>query len=237
MPARYKSGEAQREHMQFQDKRLNVIEDNYAYDLFMGLAKKGIQEVKRVVAQGEKYSVKLARNGVLERIDFKRDWDPDDESVELQVAPTNFLADSPEDRKEDIVDLGEAGILDKAQMVDGLDYPDLRALTDPLTAGIRNMRWVVRELQRGRDVDVTVITDLDHGIPMVKAAYLDMLPSNPPEAVKDAMLQWLNRADQENKARQAAAQPPQGAPPPIGSAPTPPVAQLAQYATAAPQAA
>jgi hypothetical protein len=241
MPASLRSGPAQRERMQFQDKRLNVIEDNYAYDLFMGLARKGIKLVRRCVEDGGEYEVKLSRNGIVEFLDFKN-ANIEDEEVELQLSPTNFLADDPADRKDQIVDLGNAGILDKAQMVDGLNYADIRTLTDPITAGVRNSRWIVRELQKGRLPDLSMIDfmDIEHGIPDVHAAMLDAMPFNPPDSFMTNCAQWLSAAQRTQAKRQAAIQLQAMASggPATGSVPAnPPVAPTAALAPAQGRAA
>lgn len=222
MPIAYKSGAAQEAAMQIQDKRLNQPEDNYA-EMYMEMARKGLRLVRRLVEDGHPYKVRITRNGVLEVIDFK-DTASDEES-DMQLAPTNFMADDPAAQIDKGVQLGQAGIFDRPQMVDSIQYPDIRAATASITAGLRNARWVVRELQRGRVPEILPETDIPTCLREVAAAHLDMQPMKGiSEKVEDAFTTWQGRAYEETQKREAeaaakaaasaSAGPVSGAPPP-----------------------
>lgn len=236
MPSNLRSGEAQKIHLQFMNQRLNMVMDDYADDFHMGLARKTIETIRRYLEANDldSYKVKLKQDGVLEELDFK-DADLPDSDVELQLSPTNFFADTPEAKTDQIVDLGQNGLIDKTRMLLGMQYADLKALTGPTIAPLRYAQWVVGELCKGNDVEVNELTPIDFCIQEVSAAYYDMTPANPPEEKLDILQRFLRKCAAEGARRAAAAAPPPlppGAPPgaaPIAAAPQAPPGQLQPF--------
>ena len=206
MPSQLRSAPAQKQHLQFMNARQENPNSNYANG-FMDMALKTVKLVRKEFEQKKikTYVVKLRRGGILQPIDFKDASIPESD-VELQVSATNFFADSPEAQMDDTVDLMQNRLLTPMQGLVGMDYPDLRALTDPITAPYRFATYICQELMSGKIVHIEDWMDVQTAIPLVAGALMDLIPKNPKPKIRDAFERFLREAVQVQQTRQAAVQ-------------------------------
>ena len=240
MPSQLRSAPAQRQHLQFMNARQQNPNDNYAWG-FMDMALKTVNEVRKATKpeNGKKqksYIVKLRRDGILEEIDFA-DADLPQSDVELQVSPTNFFSDSPEDQMDETVDLMQNKLITPIQGLVGLKYQDLRAITDPVVAPYNFALYICKQLLKGKIVHVQDWMDVATAIPVVAGTLMNLVPHNPKPKIQDAFERFLREAVQAQQTRAAALQasmaspvaPPGGAGPPIAAPPPAPAGSLQPF--------
>lgn len=251
MPANLRSGEAQKVHLQFQNERLNMVQDFYSYDFHMTVVRKTVETVRHhLEMSGEKsYKVKLRRGNELRELDFK-DADLPDSDVELQLSPINFFSETPEAKIDQIVDFGQNSLMDKTRMLYGIaEYPDVKRLINPSIAPLEFAYWVVEQLVDGEDVQVDETTPIDLCVQEVKAALLDLMRTGADEDTLDRLNLFLRTcvAEQANRLQAAQAGAAQAAqatspmgpggadgaatpPSPIAAPPVPPQGDLQAFA-------
>jgi hypothetical protein len=242
MPANLRSGEAQKVHLQFMDQRLNMVMDEYADDFHMGLARKSVKTIRKYLEEEDKtsYVVKVPRGDRYEELDFK-DAELPESDVELQLSPTNFFADTPEARVDQIVDLGQNALIDKVRMLAGIDFPDVKSLTRVFTEPLTYAQWAVEELRNGNDVEVDDLTPVNFCVQEATTAVFAMRRSGASEEKIDPLVRFIRMCVAEQKRRLIASMPTpaQGAAPgapggaPIAAPPLPPQGQLQPFKPAA----
>jgi hypothetical protein len=140
----------------------------------------------------------------------------------MQAYPTSFLSKTPAGKLQDVIELSQAGFLDKEASLKLLDFPDLQGITKYLTAGTDDIMRVIEEITyEGKYSRPEPFQKLDWGIKMVQSAYLWARDNKVPESRLNMLRNWMEEAHRLLQTAQAAAMPPAGPEQGMPAAPMP----------------
>lgn len=130
---------------------------------------------------------------------------PPDKYV-IQAAAANLLPTTPAGRKQDVINLAQAGILTPKQSIRALHSPDILAITDDITSSEQDLEWTVYEMTKpnGRYLPPEPHQDLLEGIKKMRNAYLHERRMNAPDEVLARLDRWITEAQAELDAQQQA---------------------------------
>jgi hypothetical protein len=234
VPADLKSGEALKVHMDIQTQRFTPFEDAFA-KFHLDIAESCIDIVRDLADNNEgfDYRVLLPDRRDVREISWKSVSMKKDEVV-IRLSATNYMAGSPEDQIDKATTFSQAAGLDIVETIDAIQVPDIETAVFPKTAPLRWLRWAAYQMSRkGRQCLPTEITDLVHGIPLMKAVKQQLEVDGAPQDRQDLFEVWLTEAvNLQNKvAADQAALAAQNAPPgtPTGAPMPPPPSQLRPF--------
>jgi len=219
-PPGLESGIALREYHDIETERLVLFAQAHE-QMYLELARRVIDLSREIAKQT---GLKEGQPGMSVRSPGRRyfdmikweDVDLNDERYIMQVFPISSLPSSPAGRKDEVLDLLEAGFLDMPTAMQLLDFPDLSAEKQIQLAAIENIDWTIAEmLESGRYHPPESMQDLTLGLQRVNSAYLMARTDGAPEARLNMMRRWLTTAE----AMLAAAAEPQAPVPPEPAAP------------------
>lgn len=159
----------------------------------------------------------------------------DDDEYTFQISPANLLPTTPSGKKNFVQDLSQAGILSPDQALRLLQYPDIEAITNGMTAGDEYIDWLLEQLLvKQQYVAPEPLVPLQKTVLRLGQEYLRAIPQGAPpkalnnlrEYIRDAM-PYLNGGapgDLGGAPPQGPGQPPPGGPPgnlPPGGPPPP----------------
>ncbi len=229
VPAGLRSGEALKVHIDIQTQRFAPLEMRRA-QFAVEHAKSGIALVRDYVRQGKSYKVwTLGKFDQAKVIDFAS-IDLDTDAYRIQISATNFMADSPEDQMDQGLSLAQAGVLDQVEMVDLINFQDLRSITTMKTAGLRFIKWLLYKMERDETfyMPPEPSFDLVHGLPYVRGARQQLIMDGAPPAIILKFLRWQLAAEALMQPPPPAPAPPT-APVPLGQPAPPPVSQMMPF--------
>lgn len=131
-PAGLDSGAALREYDDLQSDRFAYLSQRYE-GWYLDLARKMFAKAKSIALRDGEYSTIYPGKNSLFVIDFPKDELKDSEFI-IQAYPVSALSKNPAQRKQEIIDLMQAGLLDPTEGRRLLDYPDLQQEEDLLNA-------------------------------------------------------------------------------------------------------
>lgn len=131
-PAGLDSGIALREYDDLQSDRFAYLSQRYER-FYLDLASKMFDRARKIVDREGTYSTVYPGKTALHIIDFPIDELKDTEFI-IQAYPVSALSKSPPDRKQEIIDLMQAGLIEPQEGRRLLDYPDLQQHEDLLNA-------------------------------------------------------------------------------------------------------
>lgn len=112
-----------------------------------------------------------AENGELEKIDWNDVRIPRDDLV-IQVYPTSSFPKTPAAKQERVMQLMGGQMIDPAEALKLLDFPDLEAYAQRRDAPIEDIEAVIGILEDGKYETPEPFSDFVRARPMVQAAYL-----------------------------------------------------------------
>jgi hypothetical protein len=190
------------------------------------------------------YESKAVRREGVEAVDYADLGDADD--FEIEAFPVSALSKTPGGRLADVSELIESGLAaalgwEPAELLDLLDFPDLRAQGDLIKAPLMVLRKTIELILDGEEVDPPVEginTALAKKLCVLYLQKADLMVDIDPES-KDRLRSWyaqvidLEAAEKKAAASQAAALAPTPGPVPPGLAAAPSPDQMAQMAAMA----
>ncbi len=220
-PPGIESGIALREFHSIETERL-ILAGQAHEQMHLELARR-IVDISRDIAKDDKKKSPTTRvpgQRSFETISWK-DVDLADERYVMQVFPVSSLPSSPAGRKQEVIELMEAGFLELPEAMALLDFPDLSAEKNIRLAALKNIDWVISEmLEKGVYHAPQPFQDLQLGLQRVNSAYLMAFTDHAPEERLDILRRWLENAEEMLT---MGALPPEGAPPPPPVPGAPPV--------------
>ncbi len=164
------------------------------------------------------------------------DIDLDEEAYEMKLYAASLLPESPAGRLQVVMEMAQAGMIDKEEQMSLLEYPDLESYTSLLTASVEDIQYVISKmLEDGEYQAPEPAQDLKRGIKMVGAAYLRAKNSDVDLNKLSLLQQWIEDASEligqtvqappppEGGAGMPGLLPGMGAPPMPGAPSAPPV--------------
>jgi hypothetical protein len=131
-PAGLNSGIALREYDDLQSDRFAFLSQRYE-KFYLELARVMFDFAKVIAERDGKYETIYPGKKSLLSIDFPKEDLGEDEFV-IQAYPTSALSKQPAQRKQEIIDLMQAGLIDPIEGRRLLDYPDIQQEEDLLNA-------------------------------------------------------------------------------------------------------
>lgn len=131
-PSGLNSGAALREYDDLQSDRFAYLSLRYE-KFYLDLAHKMFKMAKKIAEREGKYETIYPGKKGLTRVEFPK-YDLKADDYIIQAFPASALSKNPAQRKQEIVDLMQAGLIDPEEGRRLLDYPDLQQVEDLLNA-------------------------------------------------------------------------------------------------------
>ncbi len=156
--------------------------------------------------------------------------DVDDESMqwEMSLEPASILSRTPAGRVQQVTELAQAGLIDRASALRLVGHPDFERIIQLYDAPFDDIEAAIENLLDGKTETPDRYQDLDLGTKLVHLALLKAKRDGAPDIpILEGMRRWIRQAEMLQQAAQqqaAPAQVPGGAAPPIApQAPVSPV--------------
>ena len=155
--------------------------------------------------------VKRGRRDYIHTIKWA-DVQVDESDARIQVFPTSGLSTTPKGRRDDVMGLLQAGLIDQQSALELLDLPDLDTETRDRLAEVDYSRWLVERVMDDEDYYVDPIIGVE-GLKLclgtAHKAYVQCVYSEAPETVLDRLRTFLEELQSEiTRLEQPVAQPP-----------------------------
>lgn len=236
-PQGLNSGAALREYDDLQSDRfayLNKRYETYAIEV----AKKMFEEARKIALRDKSYETIYPGDDSIDKIDLVRViGELKDSDFIMQPYPTSAFSKAPAQRKQEVIDLMQAGLLDPQEGRRLLDYPDLKQEEDLLNAPEERILQVLDEIvEEGLYTPPDPMMDLQLAKKLVLQYYNKWIQENLEEAKAEMLRQFSTQIDELNQRAQEALQmqmaasmpQPQAAPEPTPTSPmVPNIAQAA----------
>lgn len=232
-PAGLDSGAALREYDDLQSDRFAYLSQRYE-NFYIELAKKVFNQAKKIARREGKYqTIYPGKQGLLQ-IEFPKEDLTDDDFV-IQVFPTSALSKNPAERKQDIIELMQAGLIDPQEGRRLLDYPDLQQEQDLLNAPEERILKVLDDMvEKGKYTPPDPYMDVTKAKTLVLQYYNKYVKDKLPDSKLQLLEQFNTQlseaqqlAQQQMQAQMQAAQPQA---PPVPMAQNPMVPNVPQAA-------
>ncbi len=236
-PAGLNSGRALREYDDLQSDRFAYLSQRYE-QFYIELAKKTFKCAKKIAERdGEYQTIYPGREGLF-KIDLPKDTLGDDDFV-IQCFPTSAFSKNPADRKEEVIEDMQAGLIDPEEGRRLLDYPDLKQVNELLNAPEERILKVLDEMvEKGKYTPPDPQMNLAKAKVLCLQYYNKYVMENLPES-RAELLRTFNVAidEMQKEAMSQLAPPPMPGTPPGGPqappqpmAPSPMVPNIPQVA-------
>lgn len=100
---------------------------------------------KTLYTNNPKLSVKVKNNKVLSNIKWKDVFIPEDKYI-LNIYPTSLLPTTPAAKKQTVIELMQAGLIDKDIALDLLDFPDLKRASSLQNAAVNDAMEILEKI-------------------------------------------------------------------------------------------
>lgn len=150
-PAGLNSGRALRIYNDTQSKRFVNIERQYER-LHVDCAKLLTRAERELQQRGVRRRVGVKMYGVRTKLDWSK-VDVDETCMTIRVMPASAFPSSPAGRIAAMQEMVEAGLMTQEQFLRFADVPDLKQISDELTAGRRMAEWQIERLLEGEPYD------------------------------------------------------------------------------------
>jgi len=143
-PSGLNSGAAIREYDDLQADRFAFIQDRYQ-SFFLDLAKKMYRKAKMIAERDGSYSTIYPGKNTISKIELPLQ-DLDDDDFIIQAFPVSSLSKNPAQRKQQVIDDMQAGLIDPVEGRRLIDYPDLQQTMDLLIAPEERILQILDEI-------------------------------------------------------------------------------------------
>lgn len=176
-PAGLDSGVALREYDDLQSDRFAYLSQRYE-QFYIDLGKKMFHQAQIIAERDGEYETIYPGKNSLSKIAFP-DYKLEDEDFIIQAFPVSALSKNPAERKQEVVDLMQAGLIDPMEGRRLLDYPDIEQQEQLLNAGEERLLKTLDEM-------------VEDGIYSPPDPYMNLTKA------KELVLQYYNKYMQEN---------------------------------------
>jgi hypothetical protein len=124
------------------------------------------------------------------------DVDMEDDRFQMIAEASSILSKTPAGRKQDAIEMGQAGIVDQKTAVRLLAHPDIKYEESMVTASIEDIEAVIEQiLEGGEFIPPDPMQDLQLGIKRMTMAYNKVRHRGAPESVLDDLRTWVQLAN------------------------------------------
>jgi len=210
-PAGLDSGKALREYSDIESERFVVIGQAYER-MFVELAQQTMYMMKEIAQDRGRKGLPVRLKG--KKTIKDRDWSEielDADEYVMQIWPVSSLPSTPAGKLQTIQEMLQAGLIPQEDAVKLLDFPDLEAVNNQLTAAIEDLDMVIEEmLDEGIYSPPEPMQNLELGLKRFQSAYLRARINKVPEGNLELLRRWMIDAkDMLDSAQQQATAPDQ----------------------------
>ena len=192
-PVGLESGVALREYATQASTRYAAIQRAYE-SMFLEAADHMLELVRAAADEGKDLDVMSVGEKNLQRIKWS-EIKLDKEDYVIRKWPTNLFSDSPASKLQSVTELAQAGLIDPAQAMLLLDYPDTEALTHLLTSDYHDVMHIISQmLEHGKFIPPEPFQNLQLATKLVNSAYLRAKTQGAPEDRLDLLRRYLENA-------------------------------------------
>ena len=173
-------------------------------EFYLDVARKVIDMTRDVYAEDKSIKVKAPGGAFMESIAWK-DVDLEEDKYILRCYPTNLLPTQPAGRLQKIQELLQAGFFDKEDAIALLDYPDLKAVTERITAPRDDvLKLIGLMLSKGVYFSPEPYMNLELAKRLTQSEYLKAKVQNAPDDRLDLLRRFMDDCDDYlNQAQEA----------------------------------
>ena len=125
---------------------------------------------------------------------------------DMQIEASSILSRTPAGRMQQVIEMAQAGLIDKDEARALLQHPDLKSSMDLYNAQIRNIDRTIERLYDGEFPAPDSFQNLALGQSRVQMALLKAADNGAPEEILENMRRWIGQAkfmlDEMNAAMQ-----------------------------------
>jgi len=216
-PQGLNSGTALREYDDLQSDRFAFLSQRYE-KAHLDLAQKVFSLARKIAKREGKYETIYPDKRAIEKVILPLD-DLKDEDFIIQAYPTSALSKNPAERKQEIIDLMQAGLIPPDEGRRLLDYPDLQQEEELLNAPEERILKVLDDIvEEGKYITPDPFMDIQKA----KAKSVQYINKYVMEDLEEEKMDLLRTFSTQLTTLEQAAMPPQPqAMPPANPTPTP----------------
>lgn len=194
-PQGLNSGKALRAYNDIETERFAAVGLDYQ-NCAVEAAKQIIQVVKEIAEDTKNFEVKVPGSSFLQKIDWN-DVALEDSEYILQCFPISALSQEPSARMQEVQELMAAGLLDKANGMKLLDYPDLRAYYDMVNAEVDVIeKQIELMVDKQQYSSPEPYMNLPNALKIVQNAYLRFKTEDAPEEILDLLRRYMDEVNE-----------------------------------------
>ncbi len=216
-PLGLESGAALREFADIETQRFAIQTQDFE-QAFIDLAELVILVAKEVYSRGQDHSVQYRDRRFAQTVKWS-DVDMERDAFIIGIQASSILSRTPAGRKQDVIDLAQAGLISPSEARRLINHPDLERAASLANSALEHAEWVIEHLLDGKWKAPDPLMDLNLASQRVQASYLVAMRDGAPEEVLELLRRWIERAKglqkmvanklaEEQMAAQAAMAPP-----------------------------
>ena len=189
-PAGLESGVALREYSDIETERFVIV--GQAYEAaFLEIARQMIDLAKDASEEGKTYEVISYGDKEIEKIKWS-DINLREDQYRMKVYPASLLPTTPAARLQTVIEMSQAGLIDKAETRSLLDFPDIEQYNKLATAPLDEAEMLVEEiLEKGKYHPPEPFSNLQLHLQFFQRAYIEAKINGAPEDRLDLMRRYM----------------------------------------------
>ncbi len=189
-PAGLESGVALREYSDIETERFVIVGQGYEA-AFLEIARQMIDLAKDASQEGKTYEVISYGDKEIEKIKWS-DINLREDQYRMKVYPASLLPTTPAARLQTVIEMSQAGLLDKAETRSLLDFPDIEQYNKLATAPLDEAEMLVEEiLEKGKYHPPEPFSNLQLHLQFFQRAYIEAKINGAPEDRLDLMRRYM----------------------------------------------
>jgi hypothetical protein len=148
--------------------------------------------VKDIIGRTGSYkSLAFDRKHGIEEIHLDSLEEPD--NYIIQCFPASMLSQTPAGRKQDVVELIQAGLIPQEYALDLLDFPDLEGFQSLATSDLKSIQKILDKIQETEEyISPEPYLNLKLARKLGHQYYLRSMTEDHPEKVQDLLRMWVD---------------------------------------------
>jgi hypothetical protein len=192
-PAGLNSGKALREYNDIESERFLAVSRRYE-DFYLEAARQMIDLAKEIAALEDDYEVVVPGKEFVDSVKWS-EIDLEEDQYVMKCYPTGFLPSTPTGRFQFAEDLIRAGFVSAEEGLSLLDFPDTQSTLNLKLAPKRDIENMIeRMVDTGEYEPPEPFQNLQLGVDMCKAAYLQYRLMDVPEERLELLRTWAEQA-------------------------------------------
>lgn len=190
-PSGLDSGKALREYSDIESERFISLGQKYE-EFHIAVTYQALHVVKDIIARTGSYkSLAFDRKHGIEEIHLDNIGEPDDYII--QCFPASMLSQTPAGRKQDVVELIQAGLIPQEYALDLLDFPDLEGFQSLATSDLKSIQKILDKIQETEEyISPEPYLNLKLARKLGHQYYLRSMTEDHPEKVQDLLRMWVD---------------------------------------------